>query len=125
MAVVKNSDTVAQLEGFFLIVRNENGWDFYLFQERANLPTQMYSRLRVQRPERFVEKKNLRLIGQRARNCHALLLTARELPGVFLAGLFQFHQLEEAIHGLSPLFAWQAPNLQSEADIFLDCHPRK
>src|SRR6266851_1041907 len=85
----------------------------------------MHPCLRVQRAKRFVKKKNLRLVSERARDRHTLLLTARELPGIFLTVLFQLHQLQEIVDYLFPFFQWPPANPQSKADILLDRHTRK
>src|SRR5262249_243379 len=76
-AIVKNGDAISQLKCFFLIVRNKDRRHLNFAKQGANLAPEMHARLCVERAERLVEQQYLRFVGQRARDCYALLLAAR------------------------------------------------
>ena len=79
VAHVEHCDTIAELQSFFLIVRDEDRRHVHLFQERANFATEVMSCLRIECAERLVELQNFGFVGKRARNCDALLLAAGKL----------------------------------------------
>src|SRR6266568_557856 len=125
MALVEHRDVVAHLQSLFLIVRDKDRWNLDLLQKRAYLATQMHPRLRIQRAERLVKEQDLRFVGQRARNRDALLLSSRELPGIFLAMFVQPHQLEQTIYCFSSFLSRAPANLQTKGNVFLHGHARK
>src|SRR5438309_7440105 len=125
MAFVEHRDVVTHLQSLFLIVRDKDGWHLDLLQKRAYLTTKMHARLRIQRAERLVKEQDLRFVGQRARNRDALLLSSRELPGIFLTMFVQSHQLEQTIYCFFSLLSRAPANLQTKGDVFLHGHARK
>src|SRR6267142_4743894 len=125
MTIVEDRDAISQLQSFFLIVSDEYGRYFDLSQEGANLAAQFHAGLCIEGAERLVEQKHLRLVSQRARDRHALLLAAGKLPGILLAMLFQLHQLEQPVDRFFSFFARHPANLQSETDVLLDGHAGK
>src|SRR2546427_7450752 len=125
MAFVEHRDVVTHLQSLFLIVRDKDGWNLDLLQKRAYLATQMHARLRIQRAERFVKEQDLRFVSQRARNRDALLLSSRELPGMFLPMFLQSHQLKQTIYGFSSFLSRAPANLQPKGNVFFHGHARK
>src|SRR3989442_9735362 len=55
MAFVEHRDAVPQFQRLFLIMRDEYGRNFDLSQKGTNFSSEMYARLRIQRPKRLVE----------------------------------------------------------------------
>src|SRR5687768_7506699 len=54
-AVIQDRDAVAQLECFFLVVRDKDRRDLDRFQQRADLSTKHCPDLCIKSPERFIE----------------------------------------------------------------------
>ena len=63
-AVVHHDDPVGDFEGFFLIVRDEDGRQVNLFVQPAEPLPQLLPHLGVERPERLVEQQHPRLHRQ-------------------------------------------------------------
>src|SRR5205823_5770363 len=66
-----------------------------------------------------------RLVGERGRNRHALLLAARKLMRVLLAVLFEVDELEQALDLRFDRAAAAATYAQAVADVLLDGHTRE
>src|SRR5205085_8160492 len=122
---VQDGDAVAEFQSLFLVVRNEDGWDVYVSEQRANLSAQAHARLRVERAEGLVEEQDLRLVGERARNRHALLLPARKLRRVLLTMLFEVDEFEQARDLLFDFATARAAYAHAVAYVLLDRHAWK
>ena len=75
------ASAVGQREGFFLVVRDQHGGDAEFALHDADGAAQFLADLRIQRAEGLVEQQHLRLVRQRTRHGHALLLATGELRG--------------------------------------------
>ena len=63
------------------------------FQQRENL----LGRLRVERRGRLVAQQNARVVGEGARNGHALLLSAGKLRGICVGLVVDLHQPQQLL----------------------------
>ena len=59
---------------------------------------QLFTHLRIQRAERFIQQQNLRLYRQGARQRHALLLTTGQLRRIAIRQVSQLHHLQQFGH---------------------------
>ena len=75
------------------------------------------SRLRVKRTRRLVAKKNVRPRSQGARNCHALLLTARKRCDRGLFAVFESHKRKHFVNALIDIATIPARKFQRESHI--------
>ena len=121
-AVIHDADGVGQREGFFLVVRHQHGGDAELALHGADGAPKFFADLRVQRAEGFVEQQHLRLVRQRARHGHALLLAAGELARQPLVHAFERHQLEQLLAPGAPIGGLHAPHAQREFDVVRHGH---
>ena len=94
-------------------------------EQRAYLAAEPDARLRVERAEGLVEEQDLRLVGERARDGHALLLPARELRGELLAVLLEVDEFEQVVDLLFDFAPLPAAYAQPVADVLLDGHARE
>ena len=78
-APVHDHDLLGDLHRLLLVVRHEDRRHVDLLVQSAQPFAQLRPHLRVQRAERLVQQQHPRLHRQRARERHALQLTAREL----------------------------------------------
>src|SRR5262245_39066585 len=85
----------------------------------------MQACLRIERSERLVEEQDLRLVRERARDRDSLLLSTRELPGIFLAVFLQLNQLDQPIDRLFSFLPPPAANFQTKPDVLFDRHAWK
>ena len=73
---VHHADPVGHAERFFLIVSHHDRRDADRALDLADRAAQLVADLRVQRAERLVEQQHARLMRERTRYRHALLLAA-------------------------------------------------
>src|SRR5829696_505376 len=97
MPGVQDGDAVSEFERLLLVVRDEEGGHVHVAEQRTYLAPEAHADLRVERAEGLVEEEHLRLVGERARNRHALLLPARELAGPLLALVYEVDKLQQAL----------------------------
>ena len=95
--VVDDDDLVRDLEGLFLVVRDEHRRHLHLVVQAAQPVAQLLADLGVQRAERLVEQQHLGLDRERARQRHALPLSAGQLRRQPVGELLQVHQLEQLV----------------------------
>ena len=96
-ASVQNHDAVGQPPRLVQVMRHQHHRDGNALAQRRQLVVQGLARGRIHRRKRLVQQQHLRLTGQRARQCHALLLAARELRRPALLQPGQPHALEQGI----------------------------
>src|SRR5262249_29053104 len=82
-------------------------------------------RLRIERPEGFVEKENVGSVGECARQCHTLLHAAGKLPRKTRLETGQSDELDVACDRLSLLVARAPLHLQAVGDVVIDGQPGK
>ena len=92
----------------------------HLVVQAAQPGPQIVADLGVQRAERFVEQQHLRVDGERARQCHALTLTAGKLTRVAGLETAKPHHLEQCVDLLGDLGLRPPPNLQAEGHVVAD-----
>src|SRR5215470_1443497 len=119
---VENGDLIAHLHRLFLIVSDEERGNAQLSQQGPDLAPQPGPRLRVERAERFVDEQQVRLVSQRARDGHALLLAAGNLRRKFVALILKSNQTQQTFDDFITLLLPPFPDAQAEADVFGDCH---
>ncbi len=95
-AVVHNDYRVAHSQGFFLVVRNVNKGYAELFVHFFKLQLHILAHFKVERAERFVQKKNFRLVYDSAGDCYSLLLSARKGGYVAFFELFEVDHFKRA-----------------------------
>ena len=83
-ALVHHDDAVRHGERLLLVVRHHDGGDAEPALQRADLVAQAHPHLGVEGGERLVEQQQARRGRERARQRHALLLTAGELHRIFV-----------------------------------------
>ena len=76
VTVVENHDGVGKRKGFLLIVSHIYECDAQLSVHFLEFDLHVLAHLEVKSGKRLVEKKHLRLVHDRSRNGHTLLLTA-------------------------------------------------
>jgi len=110
-------------------VGDEHGGRTHFIVHAAQPAPQLLPHLGVERAERLVEQKDLRLYRERTREGDALALPARELVRVALCESLELHELEEAPHLLPDLFLGRAfpPRADSQAKrhVLEDAHVAK
>jgi len=87
-----------ELHGLLHVMRHENGSLAEIGAQPQKFALQIEARDRIQRPERFIEKKNLRIGRKSTRDAHSLPLstessrgkTMREFTGVEADTIEQF-----------------------------------
>ncbi len=102
-ALVHDDDLLGDFHRLLLIVRDEDRRHVDLLVQAAQPFAQLGAHLRVERAEGLVEQQHLRLHGQRARERHALQLSAGELGGVALGEAVEAHEREQLLDALADL----------------------
>ena len=74
----QQGDAVGKRHGFFLVVRDENKSDAYFALQRFQLVLHLAAQIGIERGKRFIEQQHARAVDQRARQRHALLLSAAQ-----------------------------------------------
>ena len=81
-----------ELERLLLVVRDEDAGQVDLVVQAAQPAAQFLPDLRVERAERLVEQQHARFHRERARQRHALPLSAGELRGIAVAEVIELHE---------------------------------
>ena len=84
-ALVHDRDAGGERHRLFLVVGHDDEGDADLLLDVHDLELRLLAQLLVERAERLVEQQQLRLLGERAGERHALALAARELMRLALA----------------------------------------
>ena len=116
-ALVHHDDEVGQREGLVLAVRDMDEGDVELPLEAAKLGPHPHPQEWVERRQRLVEQKNLRIGDQRARERDALLLAAGQLRRHALRIWRHGDELEELHRLLASRRLIDALHLEREGDI--------
>ena len=115
--VVDDDDLVGDLERLLLVVRDEQGGHVHLVVQAAQPVAQLLADLRVERAERLVEQQHLGLHGERAGQCHALALAARELGRQPVGEVLEVHELEQLGDAVAHLRLGALADLEPERDV--------
>ena len=97
-SVLHDHDCVAHGQSFLLVVRDVDEGYAELSVHIHQLNLHILAHFQVKRAERFVKQQNLRLVYQRARDCNALLLTARQAVDVAVAVVFEVDHFQRRVY---------------------------
>src|SRR5215471_16851557 len=75
--LVHDHHTIRNLQGFFLIVCDEDTRDVHLVMQATQPAAQFFAHLCIERTERFIEQQHLWLYGERTGQSNTLTLAAR------------------------------------------------
>ena len=98
VALAHHHHPVGNFHRLFLIVGDEHAGKFQLFMQLTQPAAQLFTHLRIQRAERFIQQQNLRLYRQGARQRHALFLTTGQLRRIAIRQVSQLHHLQQFGH---------------------------
>ncbi len=121
---VEHDDPLPQRHRFDLIVGHVDHGRAQTAVQLRDLGAHRQPQLRIEIGQRLIEQENLRITHQRAPECDALALPARELPGPALQQVRQTQHLRGFPHAALDLGARLAPQLQAEAQVLGDRHVR-
>ena len=113
-AELEQDHLVGNGAGLLLVVRDEHGRHLRRALDAQDLFAHLDAQFRVKVGQRLVEQQQLRLLGQRPRNRHALLLAAGQLARLAPQQVRDPHELRKLRRALDPLFFRDALDLQRE-----------
>ena len=119
-ALIQHRHAVADLLDDLHFMRNDDNRNVLRPVDRLQQRENRLGRHGVERARRLVAEDDLRVVGKHARNCHALLLTARELRGIGVRLVGNADELQNLHRALLCVLAAHADNLQREADVSED-----
>ncbi len=119
-AAVHDRDAIGHRERLLLVVRYVDEGDPDVALDALELDLELLSQFEVERAQRLVEEQHRRLIHERAREGHALLLAAGQLRGPALGLRGEPHALELLGHAALDLGAVDPLALQAEGHVLLD-----
>ena len=119
---VHDPDAVGHREGFLLVVRDQHRRDAELALHLADGAAQLLADLRIERPEGLIEQQHLRLVRQRPRDRHPLLLSAGELRRQPLVESLERHQPQQLLAPLAAGTRAHAAHAQRKLDVLRDGH---
>ena len=96
-AVVHHRDPVGHRQRLFLVVGHVDERDAHLALDPLELDLHRLPELEVERAERLVQQEGARIVDQRPRQRHALLLPARELRRLAVGELRQPDHREQLL----------------------------
>ena len=99
-AMVHNRNLVRDLHRLVLVVGDEDGGDVDDIVKLSQPLAQLSANASVEGAERLVEQEHLRLGRERAREAHALPLSARELRGVPVAEALELDEVEQLVDAI-------------------------
>lgn len=120
--LIHDKDAVGHGQGFFLIVGDKDRGQAQSLLDVADLLPQRFADAGVQRRQGFVQQQDARLHHQRARQCHALTLTAGQFVRVVLFLAAQCHQADHVGYLARNLAARQLLQLQAEGNVLFHAH---
>src|SRR5438045_3125294 len=99
--------------------------DAYVVLDRLQLQLHLLAQLQVERPERLVEQQHLRLVHERARKRHPLLLAAGELPRLPPLHSFEPHEAQDRADAAAEHLTPNSPPTHAERDVLEHGQMRK
>ena len=122
LAAVHDRDAVAEADRFLHVVGDQQDGGGELALDRLEVVLRLGADQRVEGAERFVHQQQLRLGGERARDAHALLLSARQLvrvaPGV--CRRFELEEIEQVFDSRVDATARPAEQRRHGGDVLRD-----
>jgi len=85
----------------------------------------LFARQRVKRTERLVHQKDIRIIGEHARDRHALLHAAGQLVRISIGEALEPDHPDKLVRRLVDLFACEMALSRPKADVLAHRHPRE
>ena len=125
LALIEDADAVAHGERLLLVVGDEDEGDAELALQGFQFELHLLAQLEVERPERFVQQQDARLVDQCPGDGDALALAAGELAGLAVADAGQAHQLQHLVHLVVTLALGDALEHQAVADVVAHIHVGK
>ena len=116
---------VAHGQRFLLIVGDEDEGDAALALDALELQLHLAAELEIQRAQRLIQQQHIRLVNQRARNRHALLLAAGKAGNAALFKARQTDQRQHAADLLGGLFLILLTQIRAEGDVLRDVQMRE
>ncbi len=120
----EDHDAVGHVDGLVDVVGDEQDGHAVLVADAQDEVLEVGARLRVDGGERLVHEQDLGLVGEAARDRHALLHAARELPRVLVDRAGQADGLDGLVDLLAALLLAHLLAPQREGDVLADLHPR-
>ncbi len=124
-AQVHDRDALGHGHGFFLIVGHHHARHTHALDDFHQFQLHLRTQFLVQRAHRLVEQQQLRPLGQRTCQRHALTLTAGQLMRLALGVLAHLHQLEHLGHAGIDLGGRDLVLLETERDVLRHGHVRE
>jgi hypothetical protein len=121
-ATVEDDDLVRDLEGFLLVVGDEEGGDVDLVVEAAEPGAELVADTRVEGAEGLIEEEDLRFRREGAGEGDALALAAGELRGVAVCVAVELDEAEEIVDAALDLGPGPLADLEAERDVLPDGH---
>ena len=116
---------VAHGQRFLLIVGDEDEGDAALALNALEFQLHLAAELEVERAQRLIQQQHIRLVNQRARNRHTLLLAAGEAGNAALFKACQTDQRQHAADLLGGLLLILLAQIRAEGDVLRHIQMRK
>ena len=107
-----------------LIMGHVNEGRLQPLMQATNEGTRFYAQLGVEIGERLIHEEDRRFAYDGAANCHALTLTAGQLPGAAIQQVTDAQFVGSLIHALINDFLWRLAQLETECHVIIDGHMR-
>ena len=124
-AFVHYGDSIGNRHGFLLIVGYVHRGDAHAVLQFLDHGAHLHAQLRIQIGKRFIHQKHIGLDHQRARQRHALLLSAGQRIGHTIRILIDLYQLQELFRFGSDHVLGHLPVLQTEGNVLAHGHVRE
>ena len=116
-ALVHDGDLARDVHRLLLIVRDEDRRDVHFLVQAPEPVAELGADARVERAERLVEKEDLRVGGERAREGHSLALSARQLRGIATGERFELDEPQQLVDALADLRPWRLRMVSPKATL--------
>jgi hypothetical protein len=117
VTVAQYGDAVGEVEGFLLVVRNQDRRDVELVVECGEPAAELMAHLGVEGAERLVEEEHRRARGEGAGQRNPLGLAARDLRNAARGEAVELHQGEELVDPVGDLGAGAVADAERERDV--------
>ena len=124
-AQVHDGDALGHGHGLFLVVGHHHAGHPHALDDLDQFQLHLRAQFLVQRAHWLVKQQQLRALGQRAGQGHALALAARQLVRLALGVLGHVHQLQHLGHAGVDLGRGRFVLLQAESDVLRHAHVRE
>ena len=122
--MIEHDNPLPQRHRFDLIVGHVDHGRQQPAVELRDFGAHAQAQFRIEVGQRLIEQEHLRITHQRAPQCDALALSARELPWPSLQEVRETQHLCGLVHAALDLGTRLAPQLQAEAQVLGDRHVR-